>query len=73
MINRRASAYILSHPLAFVLQVLKGSRANQGLLLAGAVAYFSLLSILPLLMLVVVALSHVIAQDELKQTIVHYL
>ena len=42
MINRRASAYILSHPLAFVLQVLKGFRANQGLLLAGAVAYYSL-------------------------------
>ena len=73
MINRRASAYILSHPLAFVLQVLKGFRANQGLLLAGAVAYYSLLSIVPLLMLVVVALSHVIAQDELLQTISHYL
>jgi YihY family inner membrane protein len=73
MINRRASAYILSHPLAFVLQVLKAFRANQGLLLAGAVAYYSLLSIVPLLMLVVVALSHVIAQDELLQTIGHYL
>ena len=73
MINRHASTYILSHPLAFVLQVLKGFRANQGLLLAGAVAYYSLLSIVPLLMLVVVALSHVIAQDELLQTIGHYL
>ncbi|MBB5371604.1 MULTISPECIES: YihY/virulence factor BrkB family protein [unclassified Janthinobacterium] len=71
--NRRASAYILSHPLAFTLQVLKAFRANQGLLLAGAVAYYSLLSIVPLLMLVVVALSHVIAQDELLQTIGHYL
>jgi len=71
--NRRASAYILSHPLAFMLQVLKAFRANQGLLLAGAVAYYSLLSIVPLLMLVVVALSHVIAQDELLQTIGHYL
>ncbi|MFZ4878551.1 YihY/virulence factor BrkB family protein [Janthinobacterium sp. Mn2066] len=71
--NRRASAYILGHPLAFTLQVLKAFRANQGLLLAGAVAYYSLLSIVPLLMLVVVALSHVIAQDELLQTIGHYL
>lgn len=43
------------------------------MLLAGAVAYYSLLSIVPLLMLVVVALSHVIAQDELLQTIGHYL
>ncbi|MGK5027006.1 YihY/virulence factor BrkB family protein [Janthinobacterium sp. RB2R34] len=73
MINRHASAYILSHPLSFVLQVLKGFRANQGLLLAGAVAYYSLLSIVPLLMLVVVALSHVIAEDELLRTIGHYL
>ena len=73
MINRHASAYILSHPLSFVLQVLKGFRANQGLLLAGAVAYYSLLSIVPLLMLVVVALSHVIAEEELLRTIGHYL
>ena len=73
IINRHASAYILGHPLRFVLQVLKGFRANQGLLLAGAVAYYSLLSIVPLLMLVVVALSHVIAEEELLRTIGHYL
>ena len=73
MINRRASAYVLGHPLAFILQTLKGFRANQGLLLAGAVAYYSLLSIVPLLMLVVVALSHVIDQDELLLTVGRYL
>jgi membrane protein len=73
MINRRASAYVLSHPLAFAVQTLKGFRANQGLLLAGAVAYYSLLSIVPLLMLVVVALSHVIDQDELLLTVGRYL
>ncbi|MET3130338.1 membrane protein [Oxalobacteraceae bacterium GrIS 1.11] len=73
MINRRASAYILKHPLAFLLQTLKAFRANQGLLLAGAVAYYSLLSIVPLLMLIVVALSHVIDQAELLRTIGRYL
>src|SRR5471032_3640889 len=73
LINRRALAYVASHPMGFLLQCLKGFRANQGLLLAGAVAYYSLLSIVPLLMLVVVALSHVIPQDELLQTIGHYL
>lgn len=73
MINRRASAYVLSHPLAFALQTLKGFRANQGLLLAGAVAYYSLLSIVPLLMLIVVALSHVIDQNELLRTVGRYL
>src|SRR5450830_1250360 len=73
MINRHASTYILSHPLAFVLQVLKGFRANQGLLLAGAVAYYSLLSIVPLLMLAVVALSQVIDPAELLATVGRYL
>ena len=71
--NRQANVYILGHPLAFVCQVLSGFRANQGLLLAGAVAYYSLLSIVPLLMLVVVALSHVIAQAELLRTLGRYL
>ncbi|MES2258686.1 MAG: YihY/virulence factor BrkB family protein [Pseudomonadota bacterium] len=73
ILNRNAAAWVASHPLQFALQCLAGFRANQGLLLAGAVAYYSLLSIVPLLMLVVVALSHVIDQAELLDTIGHYL
>ncbi len=73
ILNRRANAYILSHPLAFTLAVLRGFRANQGLLLAGAVAYYALLSIVPFLMLVVVALSHFIDQAELLETLRRYL
>lgn len=73
ILNRQAVGIVLGHPLRFVLQCLKGFRANQGLLLAGAVAYYSLLSIVPLLMLVVVALSHVIDPAELLETIGHYL
>ena len=64
---------VLKHPGAFALQTLKAFRANQGLLLAGAVAYYALLSIVPLLMLVVIALSHVIDQAELLQTVSRYL
>ena len=56
---------ILKRPLAFTLQVLKAFQANQGLLLAGAVAYYALLSIVPLLILMVIVLSHVIDQAEL--------
>lgn len=48
-------------------------RANQGLLLAGAVAYYTLLSIVPLLILMVIALSHVIGQAELLTTLRHAL
>jgi len=73
ILNRTAVSLVLSHPLDFTLRCLKGFRANQGLLLAGAVAYYSLLSIVPLLMLVVVALSHVIDPADLLETIGHYL
>jgi len=73
ILNRRANAYIVKHPLAFAWQILKGFRANQGMLLAGAVAYYALLSIVPFLMLVVVALSHVIPEAELLSTLSRYL
>ncbi|WP_411883632.1 YihY/virulence factor BrkB family protein [Polaromonas sp. YR568] len=66
-------AYVFSHPGAFALRVLKGFRANQGLLLAGAVAYYALLSIVPLLILVAIALSHVIDQDALLQALGRYI
>jgi membrane protein len=65
--------YVLTHPGAFALRTLKAFRANQGLLLAGAVAYYALLSIVPLLILIVIALSHVIDQRELLETLGRYL
>ena len=60
---------IIRHPAAFALQVLRAFRANQGLLLAGAVAYYTLLSIVPLLILVVIGLSHVVDQAVLFDTL----
>ncbi|NUZ04313.1 YihY/virulence factor BrkB family protein [Piscinibacter koreensis] len=69
----RSAQHVLRHPAAFALQTLKGFRANQGLLLAGAVAYYALLSIVPLLILSVIALSNWIDQTELLQTIGRYL
>jgi membrane protein len=65
--------HLLRHPTAFAWRTLKGFRANQGLLLAGAVAYYALLSIVPLLILIVIALSHVVDQRELLQTLQRYL
>jgi membrane protein len=67
------AAPLLRHPLRFLWEALKSFRANQGLLLAGAVAYYALLSIVPLLIVSVIALSHVIDQRELLATIGHYL
>ena len=64
---------VLRHPGAFAWRTLKAFRANQGLLLAGAVAYYALLSIVPLLILIVIALSQVIDQAALLQTLARYL
>ena len=61
--------HVLRHPATFALQVLKAFQANQGLLLAGAVAYYALLSIVPLLILMVIALSQVIDQGVLLETL----
>jgi membrane protein len=72
LIDQRAK-YVLMHPGTFALQTLKAFRANQGLLLAGAVAYYALLSIIPLLILAVIALSHFIDQSELLSTLAIYL
>ena len=68
-----AAQHVLRHPWDFAWQAIKGFRANQGLLLAGAVAYYALLSIVPLLILIVFALSQVIDQRELLSTIGRYL
>ena len=56
---------VLRHPGAFLIRVIKAFRANQGLLLAGAVAYYALLSLVPLLILVVIVLSHAFAPERL--------
>jgi membrane protein len=70
---RSSRALVLRHPMAFALRVLKAFRANQGLLLAGGVAYYALLSIVPMLILTVIALSHVVEQQDLLDTLARYL
>jgi len=68
-----AAAQVLAHPGSFLLRVLKGFRDNQGLLLAGAVAYYALLSVVPLIILIVIALSHWVEQGALLATLGRYL
>ena len=63
------TTYVLKNPVDFSLAVLKSFQTNQGLLLAGAVAYYALLSIVPLLILMVIALSQVIDEDVLLATL----
>src|ERR1700752_1197180 len=69
----RTAKKVFKRPGAFALAVVKQFRANQGVLLAGAVAYYTLLSLLPLLILILTALSHIIPEDRLLQTLSEYL
>jgi len=64
---------VYKRPGAFALAVIKQFRANQGVLLAGAVAYYTLLSLVPLLILLLMALSHIIPEDRLLGTLSEYL
>ena len=60
---------VLRHPGRFLLNVLRGFRDNQGLLLAGAVAYYTLLSIIPMFALVLIVLSQYVEQTLLLDTV----
>ena len=51
--------------IRFVGRVLRQFRRNQGLLLSGAIAYYTLLSMLPLMALLLVVLSTLLPEDQL--------
>jgi membrane protein len=68
-----STRHVLASPGAFAVGVLKRFKANQGLLLAGAVAYYTLLSIVPLLILLLIVLSHFTDVDPLLATLSLYL
>ncbi len=59
--------------LAFTWRVLGAFRANQGLLLAGGVAYYALLSMVPLFTLWLIALTHLVEEAQLLQILRDYL
>ena len=61
----RAAHCLVRRPGRFLWRALKDFRRNQGLLLAGAVAYYGLLSIVPLLALLLVGLSHFMDETAL--------
>lgn len=69
----KAARHVARHPLGFARQTLKNFNRNQGVLLAGAIAYYALLSVLPLLILWVIGLSHLVDQAVLLSTLGRYL
>ena len=65
----RAWVGLAGRAAVFSLRVLGAFRANQGLLLAGGVAYYTLLSLVPLLILMLIALSHLLDEARLLATL----
>src|SRR6195256_5165243 len=72
-LSSQSAKRLFKQPGSFALAVIKQFRANQGLLLAGAVAYYTLLSLVPLLILILMALSHIVPEDRLLLTLSEYL
>lgn len=57
----------------FMRRVLRDFRRNQGLLLSGAIAYYTFLSIVPMTLLAVIVLSHVLQEQQLVQVLAVYM
>jgi len=72
--NKPRHAYrIMSRFFFFIMRVLRGFMRNQGLLLSGAVAYYTLLSIVPLSIIALVVLTNFIEEQQLFLTLSTYL
>lgn len=71
--DARRLARIARNPLAFTWQVLRQFRASQGFLLAGAIAYYAMLSLVPLLILSLILLSQVFPQERVLDVLREYL
>ncbi len=65
--------FVLENPWLFVRRVIAGFSANQGLLLSGAVAYYTLLTIIPMFALILVGLSQFQETQPLLETLREYL
>ena len=65
--------FVLNNTLHFIKQVFVGFRANQGFLLSGAIAYYTLLSIIPMIALILVVLSQFQDPQQLLSVLREYL
>lgn len=66
-------ATVIADPVAFLRQVITSFRKNQGFLLSGAIAYYTLLSIVPMFALFLVILSQIMDTQQLLSTAASYL
>ncbi len=74
IIDRR-TLYVAKHPGWFILDALKAFSREPGTAYAGSllVAYYALLSIVPLMILIVIALSRIVPQHVLLSALGHLL
>ena len=63
--ERKCLAIILKNPFRFVWRVVLRFHANKGLILSGAIAYNTLLSIIPVFTLLLIVLSHLVDEQKL--------
>jgi membrane protein len=71
--NQQQNVWVLGRLFSFLVRVLRNFKRNQGLLLSGALAYYTLLSIVPMSILGLIVLSHFIGEEQLFQTLSTYL
>jgi membrane protein len=72
MNKRQGIKRLLGRLFSFLRRVVRGFMRNQGLLLSGAVAYYTLLSIVPMSILALTGLSHFIGEEQLLHTLSTY-
>ena len=71
--NKQQNVNKIGRLFSFLLRVLRGFKRNQGLLLSGALAYYTLLSVVPMSILALIVLSHFIEEEQLFHTLSTYL
>ena len=71
--NKQQNVNRIGRLFSFLLRVLREFKRNQGLLLSGALAYYTLLSIVPMSILALIVLSNFIEEEQLFHTLSTYL
>ncbi len=65
--------WLVGRFFSFLLRVLRSFMRNQGFLLSGALAYYTLLSIVPLSILALIVLPHFIGEEQLFRILSTYI
>jgi uncharacterized BrkB/YihY/UPF0761 family membrane protein len=72
IIKERSVNWFLGRLFSFLGRVVRGFMRNKGLLLSGSLAYYTLLSIVPMSILLLTVLSHFIEEEQLLHTLSTY-